>query len=77
MNRFAAPSFWDRYQALPESTRVSADTKFQLLKSDPSHPSLRLKHVGRFYSVRIGLAYRAPGVEVSIGILKTPQDRIP
>lgn len=36
-----------------------ADKNFELLKSDPRHPSLRLKKVGRFWSVRVGLRYRA------------------
>jgi hypothetical protein len=46
-----------------------ADKNFALMKSDPRHPSLRLKRVGDYYSARVGLAYRALGVEVPDGIL--------
>jgi hypothetical protein len=40
-----------------------------LLKKDPQHPSLRLKRIGRFWSVRVGLHYRALAVEVEDGLL--------
>lgn len=30
-----------------------------MLKQDPSHPSLHFKKVGRYWSVRIGIGYRA------------------
>lgn len=40
-----------------------ADKNFQLLKQDPSHPSLALKKIGRLRSVRVGLHYRALAVE--------------
>jgi hypothetical protein len=40
-----------------------------LLKNDPRHPSLHLKKVGRFSSVRVGLHYRAVAVEVPGGLL--------
>jgi hypothetical protein len=40
-----------------------ADGGFELLKADPKHPSLHLKKVGRFWSVRVGLHYRALAVE--------------
>jgi hypothetical protein len=39
-----------------------------LLKDDPSHPSLRFKRIAWFYSVRVGLAYRALGVAVEDGV---------
>jgi hypothetical protein len=40
-----------------------------LLKADPRHPSLHFKRVGRFHSVRVGLRYRALGVDVPDGVL--------
>ena len=49
--------------------RKIADKNFELLKNDPWHPSLRFKRVGRFFSVRVGLSYRALGVEVEDGVL--------
>jgi hypothetical protein len=36
-----------------------ADQKFELLKADPHHSSIRLKKVGQFWAARIGLHYRA------------------
>ena len=36
---------------------------FELLKQDPSHPSLHFKKVGKLWSVRIGLNHRALAIE--------------
>jgi hypothetical protein len=33
------------------------------MATDPHHPSLHLKKMGRFWSVRVGLHYRALAVE--------------
>ena len=62
MNHHATPAFWQAYENLPADVRRLADRNFQLLKTDPSHTSLRLKRVSRYWSVRIGLHYRALGV---------------
>jgi hypothetical protein len=43
--------------------RDLADRNFELLKADPSHPSLHFKSIGRFRSVRVGLHYRALAVD--------------
>jgi hypothetical protein len=43
LKHFAAPSFWNCYQTLPKSVRELADKNYELLKSNPSHPSLHLK----------------------------------
>jgi len=59
VNHYASTAFWAAYEALPEQVRKLADKHYELLKKDPRHPSLRLKKVGRFWSVRIGLRYRA------------------
>jgi hypothetical protein len=64
MKHFASPRFWDAYEKLPESVRELADRNFALLKSDPRHPSLHFKRVGRFWSARVGLRYRALATEV-------------
>lgn len=63
MNHFASPSFWDAYGRLPERVRNSADASFARLKSDPRHPSLHMKQIGRYWSVRVGLHYRALAIE--------------
>jgi len=63
LNHFASPAFWSCYEDLPASVRGNADKAFSMLNTDPKHPSLHLKKVGRFWSVRIGLHYRALAVE--------------
>jgi hypothetical protein len=55
-------AFWSHYRELPATVRKTADKNFRLLKTDPRHPSLHLKKVGRFWSVRVGGGYRALGV---------------
>ena len=49
--------------------RELADKQFALLKANPQHPSLRLKRVKRFHSVRVGVHYRALAVDVADGLL--------
>lgn len=63
MNHFASPDFWAAYERLPEPVRRLADKNFALLRSNRNHPSLHLKRVGRFRSVRVGLHHRALAVE--------------
>jgi hypothetical protein len=54
---------------LPAEIRRLADTNYRLLKSNPNHPSLQFKEVGRFRSVRVGLHYRALAVEAGEDIV--------
>ena len=56
--------FWELYEKLPQDIQELADTNFALLKENPEHPSLHLKAVGRYWSIRIGENNRALGVEV-------------
>jgi hypothetical protein len=49
--------------------RTVADKNYSLLKENPKHPSLHLKKIGRFWSVRVGAHYRALAVEVEGGLL--------
>ncbi len=69
MRHFASPEFWAAYRRLPDSVRALADKNFALLKNDPDHPSLRLKKVGRYFSARVGLRYRALAISVEGGLL--------
>ena len=69
MTHHAAPDFWRCYNSLPESVRNLADRSFELLKADAGHPSLQLKSVGRYWSVRVGLRYRAVAVEAADGLV--------
>jgi hypothetical protein len=66
---FTSPDFWKNYRQLPKVIQDLADKSFALLKNDPHHPSLHLKKIGEFRSVRIGLAHRALGIMVPKGIL--------
>jgi mRNA-degrading endonuclease RelE of RelBE toxin-antitoxin system len=69
VRHFVSPSFWETYSKLPENVRALADKNYALLKQNPRHPSLQLKKVGRFWSVRVGSRYRSLGVEVDAGLL--------
>ena len=63
MKHKAGKKFWKYYNELPEPIRKLADENYALRKSAPHHPSLRFKKVGRFWSARIGLHYRAAAVQ--------------
>lgn len=69
MKHYASPDFWQVYNRLPESVQVLADKQYELLKANPQHPSLHLKQVGRFWSVRVGLRHRALAVTAPGGLL--------
>jgi hypothetical protein len=58
------------FDALPVEVADRAKKNFELLKANPSHPSLHFKALAntKFFSVRIGLAYRALGVETGEGV---------
>ena len=66
----ASARFWACYQALPAEVRVLADKNFNLLKADPSPPSLQFKLLGagKLYSARVGLHYRALGLPREQGV---------
>jgi hypothetical protein len=57
------PRFWNRYARLPEAVKRVARQNFELLKQNPTHPSLHFKKVGKFWFVRAGMGYRALAVE--------------
>ncbi len=69
MKHLANPSFWERYHTLPNAVQELADKNFDLLKSNSRHPSLHLKKVGKYWSVRIGQKYRAVAVEFEGALL--------
>ena len=69
MKHFATPEFWFHYRKLPVEIRNLADKNFAILKDDSNHPSLRLKKVGVYWSVRVGLHYRALAKERAEGLL--------
>lgn len=69
MKHFASEDFWVCYKKLPVSIQEVADKNFELLKENSNHPSLHLKKVGRFWSVRVGIKYRSLAVEIDEGLI--------
>jgi hypothetical protein len=69
VNHFASPDFWHFFDRLPLKVQELARENFKLLQSNPHHPSLHLKKVHGYWSVRVGLRYRALGTDVERGIL--------
>jgi hypothetical protein len=59
----ATPDFWYHYRQLPDDIQSLADRCYDLLRQNSRYPSLHLKKVGLFWSVRIGIHYRALAVE--------------
>jgi hypothetical protein len=48
---------------LPRDVQRLADKNFQLLKNNPKHLSLQFKKIENYWSIRIGLAYRALAIK--------------
>ena len=69
MNHHTTADFWNCYNQLPDAIRKPADANFELLRADSCHPSLHFKRVGRFWSVRVGIGYRAVAVENDDGLV--------
>jgi len=69
MKHFASRSFWELYDKLPSMIQELADKNFELLKQDAKYHSLHLKKAGIYWSVRVGIRYRALGVDIEEGIL--------
>ena len=63
MKHRANPRFWRCYRGLPKEIRELADRNYQLLTSDPNHRSLYFKKTAQYWSVRVGLHYRALAIE--------------
>lgn len=58
----ATEGFWSSYHRLPKNVQNLADKKFIVLKNYPRHPSLHLKKIKDYYSVRVGIYYGALGI---------------
>lgn len=69
MKHRASSAFWAAFDRLPARVQTQARRCHEVLKENPHHPSLHFKRVGRYRSVRIGLHYRALGVEIPEGVL--------
>jgi hypothetical protein len=57
------PQFWQRFDNFPEEVQKLARKNFQLLKQDSKHPSLQFKLLGKHWSARVGLNYRALAIK--------------
>jgi hypothetical protein len=68
LKHVTSSDFWAAYESLPEEVRDLADKSYALLKESPRHPSLQLKRIGILWSVRVGLHYRALGIDAPDGI---------
>jgi hypothetical protein len=63
MKHRATPDFWYHYRQLPMEVQELADRCYEFLKQNSRYPSLHFKKVGSFWSVRIGIHYRALALE--------------
>lgn len=63
MKHRANPRFWRCYRGLPKEVGEVADRDYQLLRADPTHRSLHFKKIAQYWSVRVGLHYRALAIE--------------
>lgn len=55
--------FWKCFNKLPTRVQDTAREQFHLLKTNPYHPSLQFKKVGKFWSARITLFYRVLAIK--------------
>jgi hypothetical protein len=69
LKHYASSKFWALYDALPPEVRAVADKNYELLRTNPRHPSLHFKRIGNLWSVRAGIHHRALGTEVLDGIM--------
>ena len=54
-----SPRFWRHFGQLPGPIQSVARRNYRLLIANPQTPTLHFKRVGKFWSVRVGLDYRA------------------
>ncbi len=57
-------SFWKLYNALPEDVQFNAREGYELFMDNSDHPGIRFKKLANtpnWWSVRVGLNYRAVG----------------
>lgn len=68
MKHYTSSDYWKHYHELPADIQALADKNYELLKANPRHPSLQLKRIEELWSVRVGLHYRAIGIDATGGI---------
>jgi hypothetical protein len=65
----ASKKFWRHFDDLSPNVQQLARDNYELLKTNPHHPSLHFKRVGKYWSVRIGSDFRALGIDSHQGIV--------
>jgi hypothetical protein len=55
--------FWKCFENLPAPVQKVSKKNFELLKTNPLHPSLHFKKIGKFWTIRAGFNHRALAVE--------------
>jgi hypothetical protein len=73
VRHLASKKYWHYYAQLPVDIQQLANRSFEVLKRDERHPSLHLKKVGRFWSVRVAfiivpLQWRAAKIWSGFGL---------
>ena len=66
-------AFRTAFARLPAQVQQQAREAYKLFRQNPSHPSLRWKHVHPtqpIYSVRVGRGYRAVGIRSADEIIR-------
>ena len=63
MKHFTTKKYWQDYNQLPPNVKRVADKNLSILKQNHQHPSLNLKKIKQYWSIRAGLNYRALGVD--------------
>ena len=61
--------FWTCFEELDEMVQNLARQNFQLLRTNPRHPSLHFKKVGKFWSARVGISHRTLAIEDDEGFI--------
>lgn len=66
MKSFISPDFRKAYKKLPEEVRSLAKKNYRLWRQNPFHGSLFFKQLKKnkpYYSIRVGLKWRALGIK--------------
>ena len=59
MEHILDDDFWESCVKLPPDVQRRVPQKFQILRQNPRHPSVRLKKVRDLWAIRISKGYRA------------------
>jgi hypothetical protein len=69
VKHFTDPAFWAKFNQLSPEIQKRAKRNFELLKTDPKHPSLHFKKIKKYWSVRVDKNVRALAVEADDGFV--------